>query len=191
MQIYVMFVATTSKNPIHKFVANKIRQVEGLGLINHMAIGIEFESEMLVFHSVFPRPESTTMKSFLQKNKPILIYKREIKNQLLMFKMLMWLSIKGSHAYYGIVENALIYLKRRFEQLKEYVNVIKTNHDQGLNCTEYGLKFLSWAFPDEFTIERNEDSLGLREAVDACNKNLLLLRQDEINAITVFYESKS
>lgn len=186
--VYVFFVATKSKNPIHKFVAGQIRKVEKLGLVNHMAIGIEYEDEMIIYHSVFPKPVSERMTEFLINNEPILIYKREVRNERHMFKMLMWLSIKGSHAYYGMVENVMIWFKRRFSQLKEVINTIKTNHDEGLNCTEYGTKFLAWSWPQDFTIERNEDSLGLREAVDACNKSLLLLNDLQMKEVCKPYQ---
>lgn len=183
--IYITFVSCRSKNPVKQFIAQRIREVEKLGKSNHVAIVVESENikDCVVFHSIFPRPISQTMNDFLKLNEPILMYKREVKNQQLLFEMLMWLSIKATHAEYGILENVLVFIKRTWAHLSEVINVIKLNHDKELNCAEYAMKFLAWAWPKEFEIERNEDSLGLREVASVCNRQMLLLNPEQMQLI--------
>lgn len=183
--IYITFVENKSKSQIKKFIAQRIRDVEKLGRANHVAIVVESDNikDCVVFHSVFPRPISQTMKDFLILNEPVLMYKKEVRNQQLLFEIMMWLSIKATHAEYGLTENLLIFIKRTWSQLAEYINVIKVNHDSRLNCSEYAMRFLAWAWPNDFTLERNEDSLGLREVADVCNKQMLLLNQEQVNLI--------
>jgi len=169
--IEVLILCSKSKkkfNPLGRLIEKE----EGLGF-SHFSIGILFEGQFLISEAVYPRPRFISLKEWLKLNEPMFVFRKEIKNQSLMFKMMAWQAITCTASFYSIAQLVLIYIGKLFPSLKNWSETVKLNHERGLICCEYITFYLRTFF--DFSIDKSDDSIGLREPFDELTRSWVLL----------------
>lgn len=184
--IQVLILCSRSKklfNPLGEIIEKE----QKLGF-SHYSIAIIYDGQIVISEVKWPRPRFVSITDWLKTNDPIFVFKKEVKNQFLMFKMMSWMSIVCTTAFYSLSQLFLIYAGLKIPAAKKWFESVKLNHDRGLICSEYIINFLHKFFG--FEIEKSEDSVGLREPFDALTASWILLDQIQTAAVIEAY-SKS
>lgn len=185
--IETLIICSKSKrkfNPLGKLIEKE----EGLGF-SHFSIGVIYEGQFLISEAVYPHPRFISLNDWLKINEPVFIFRKEIKNQALMFKMLCWMAITCTSSFYSLAQLILIYIGKKFPSLKAWSSTVKLNHERGLICCEYIIYFLRTFF--DFSIDKSEDSIGLKEPFDELMASWVLLDQIQIAATIDTYSKES
>lgn len=185
--IEILVICSRSRklfNPLGKLIEKE----QGLGF-SHFSIAIIYDGQILVSEAKYPRPRFVSLNDWLKLNDPVFIFRKEVKNQLLMFKMLSWMSILCTRTFYSIAQLVLIYLAIKVPTLKKWSETVKLNHDNGLICSEYIIEFLEEFF--EFEISKSTDSIGLKEPFDALTSTWVLLDPIQTAATIETYSKAS
>jgi len=184
--IEVLILCAKSKlkfNPLSALIEKE----EKLGF-THFAIGIIYGGQIVIAEAVWPRPHFISLDDWLKKHDPVFVFKKEVRNQFMMFEMMAWMSVIVTQAFYSVAQLVLIYLGITFPKLKAWSQTVKLNHQHGLICSEFVCLFLNKFF--DFQIDKSEDSIGLKEPFDALTNTWVLQNQIQTAALIHAY-SKS
>lgn len=175
--IEIFIVCSKSKKKFN-LLARAIEGEVKLGF-THYAIVFKYDGQLLVSEAVWPRPRFISWEDWVQDREPVFIFRKEVKNQYLMFQMFAWMAILCTKSFYSILQLFLIYLRLRVPFLKSWVDTVKLNHEVGLVCSEYIIRFLNEFFSETFEIQVGVDSIGLKEPFDQLTSHWVLL--DEVS----------
>lgn len=181
--IEILVICSKSRklfNPLGKLIEKE----QGLGF-SHFTIALIYEGQIVLSEAKYPRPRFVSLNDWLKLNEPVFVFRKEVKNQLLMFKMMAWMSILCTKSFYSIAQLVLMYIAIKIPSLKKWSETVKLNHENGLVCSEYIIEFLEEFF--DLEIKKSKDSIGLREPFDALTSTWILLDQVQTAATIEVY----
>jgi len=175
-----LFIICSKSKKLFNPLGKVIEKEEGLGF-SHFSIAIAYEGAIVVSEAVYPRPRFISLEDWSKLNEPVFMFRKEVKNQNLMFQMMAWMAITCTTASYSLSQLILIYIGKVFPKLKDWSASVKLNHEHGLICSEYIIRFLNKFFGLEIT--KSEDSIGLKDPFEALGNSWVL--QDPIQMVVI------